>query len=196
MLSKIEGRNYVFLLDGDRFPVKVNRKVMDRALLDIEVSFKKVQLLLKKLYETDYAAYAFIRDMVLGNDSRFDLDDGSSFLIDQVVDNAVSVHERLLTGNDEIKSQEEIETLEDLGYHWYGGGLAHVMYEKVLEDSDEKEVVEEIQQSGDKMVRRIRTTLWKKTNFGKSSVSITYKKIGNTKRLVKAFFNSKAEKHF
>lgn len=124
MLSKIEGRNYVFLLDGDRFPVKVNRKVMDRALLDIEVSFKKVQLLLKNLYETDYAAYAFICDMVFENNSRFDLDDGSSFLIDQVVENAVSVHERLLTSNDEIKPQEEIETLEDLGYHWYGGGLA------------------------------------------------------------------------
>ena len=43
------------------------------------------------------------------------------------------------------------------------------------------------------MLRRIRTTLWEKTNYGKSSLSINYKKIGNTKRLVKAFLNSMVE---
>lgn len=191
--SRVDGRNYLVLPEGERFPLKLNRKRLDKALFGIEVSFKKIQALMKELYEQDYDSYVFIRDYVFGY-GRFEFDEGSSFHLDDVVDTVVSVHGSLLSRMDEIRPVEEVEMLEDLGYKYYGGGLAHVMYEKVLEDTDEKEVVEEIQQVEGKMVRRIRTTLWEKTSYGKSSRSITYRKIGNTKRLVRAFLNSCANR--
>lgn len=192
MKSKIEGRNYVVLYDDDRFPVKINKKRLDSSLINLNISLKKIQLLMKELYQTDYDAYAFIRNNVFDY-QHFDFDEGSSFLLDNAIDTISSLHEWLLTNHDEILPREEVETLEDLGYQWFGGGFAHIMYEKILEDTDEKEVVEEIQEVDGKMLRRIRTTLWEKTHYGKSSLSINYKKIGNTKRLVKAFLNSMAK---
>ena len=55
-----------------------------------------------------------------------------------------------------------------------------------------QEIIEEILLL-DEPVRRLRTTLWEKTSYGKSSKSIRYKKLPIGKKLAKAIENTKKE---
>ena len=59
-----------------------------------------------------------------------------------------------------------------------------IVFEKTLEDSDEQEVVEEIQVTGSgEYLRRKRTIIWDKTTYGRCSRSIKYKKLPIGKKL-------------
>lgn len=191
MKSKMEGHSYVILQDGERFPVKLNRKRTDKSLLELKTSLEKVRVLMKELYASDYDLYSFLRDSVLRG-SRFDFDEGDSSFLDSLLYDITSVHEYILTHTDEIKSREELESLEDLGYRRRLGfsDPGAPLYEKILEDTDEKEIVEEIIEVKGKVFRHVVTTYWKKTDFGRASCKIFNKRIGVPKRLVKAYRNS------
>lgn len=64
------------------------------------------------------------------------------------------------------------------------------MYERLLEDNDEREVVDEIQFPNGKPLRRLRTVLWEKVEHGKSSKSITYEEIEIDEKLALVIENT------
>ena len=192
MKSKIEGRSYIVLPDEVKFPVKLNQKRVDKTLMELDISLKKIQFLMKNLYETDYDTYKLIVKQVFGEDV-FSFDEGKSHQLDMMIDNLDAFHEQLLTGNDEIPAREEIESLEDLGYTCSVLDKDTVLYQKTLKVVGDEEVIEEIFEIEGKMVRFIRTVRWEQTEYGRSGKS-SRRKVGNTKRLIKAFLVSKKER--
>ena len=192
MKSRIEGRNYIVLPNEAKFPVKLNQKRVNKTLMELDVSLKKIQFLMKQLYETDYDAYKLIVNQVFG-ENVFDFDEGKSHQLNMMIDNLDEFYQQLLTGNDEIPAREEIETLEDLGYSCRMLDRNNVMYEKTLKKAENEDVIEQIFEWEGKVVRWIRTIYWEESEFGRSGKS-TRRKIGNTKRLIKAFLVSKKER--
>jgi hypothetical protein len=67
----------------------------------------------------------------------------------------------------------------------------------VIEDTEKKEITEEIiladktKNPDAEPIRRIRTTLWEKTEYGRASTSITYKKLRIGKKLMRAIENTR-----
>ena len=192
MKSRIEGRNYIVLPNEAKFPVKLNQKRVNKTLMELDVSLKKIQFLMKQLYETDYDAYKLIVNQVFG-ENVFDFDEGKSHQLNMMIDNLDEFYQQLLTGNDEIPAREEIETLEDLGYSCRMLDRNNVMYEKTLKKAENEDVIEQIFEWEGKVVRWIRTIYWEESEFGRSGKS-TRRKIGNTKRLIKAYLVSKKER--
>ena len=192
MKSRIEGRNYIVLPNEAKFPVKLNQKRVNKTLMELDVSLKKIQFLMKQLYETDYDAYKLIVNQVFG-ENVFDFDEGKSHQLNMMIDNLDEFYQQLLTGNDEIPAREEIETLEDLGYSCRMLDRNNVVYEKILKKEENEDVIEQIFEWEGKVVRWIRTIHWEESEFGRSGKS-TRRKIGNTKRLIKAFLVSKKER--
>ena len=64
--------------------------------------------------------------------------------------------------------------------------------EKIIEDTDEKEVVEEVLFL-DRVIYRRRTTIWEKTSWGKSSKEINYETIRLTNKMKMICENTKRE---
>lgn len=60
----------------------------------------------------------------------------------------------------------------------------------MIEDNDEREVVDEIQFPNGKPLRRLRTVLWEKVEHGKSSKSITYDEIEIDEKLARVIENT------
>ena len=192
MQTRVDGRNYVILYDDDRVPEKINKNKVDGALKKLETALKSIQDVIDKAYDDNYNLYRMLDKCI------FDyypyctgLDDGKCSTIDSMLYSVRQLQETLKE-DDEIPDYKEAYEnsilLEDLGYKNSWGGRRGV-WEKVLEDTDEKEVVEEIQRFEDPL-RRIRTTYWEKTDYGKSSTSITYKKLRIGKKLMRAIENT------
>ena len=85
--------------------------------------------------------------------------------VHKALENLECLQEQLKTHNDDIPLYEEIVTLPDLGYR-KDPVSRHRLWEKVKEDTDEQEIIEEILLL-DEPVRRLRTTLWKRPAMGK-----------------------------
>ncbi len=188
MKSKIDKRSYVVLLDEERFPLKLNRKRTDKALLELSADFGKISNIMKTAYNTDYNLYVFLRD-ILSDSSTFDFDEGRDWRLEEIFKSIEQTHKELLTNHDEIKSEEEVLTMEDLGFRSFS--FRPIMYEKLIDDTDEKEVTEEVFEWEGKLRHRFRTTIWEKVSYGKSSKEIKYKEARITKRLATAYANSK-----
>lgn len=190
MDSKIEGKNYIVLTDGDKFPVKLNVTKTDKSLARIEKALSSVKEEIMNLYETNYDLYRLLDDEV------FDwpvsgFDDGKCSNLDSLIYQLHQLQSRLHTQNDSIPPVEDLITLDDFGY---SNEYHHAkIWEKKIEDNDEREVVDEIQLL-DPPLRRIRTIEWEKTEHGKSSKKITYKKLSIGKKLLKAAENTKSKK--
>ncbi len=52
MLAKTEGRNYIVLRDGEKIPVKLNRKKTDKTLLELEQCFKKAGDIIRQICQS------------------------------------------------------------------------------------------------------------------------------------------------
>ena len=189
MLSKKEKRNYAVLLTDERFPEKVNRKYADKTISKLKSLLESIQDIVKDTYDKDYGLYRVLFSEYLGD--YFDVDDGSSWKLRNSIDALRELQETLATHDDEILTQEEVLTLEDLGFRRMVWDRTMYIFEKQIKESDEEDIVEEICRiNNGSIIRRIRTTIWEKTDFGKSSKSIRYKKIRMNKKLEKAFLNS------
>jgi hypothetical protein len=191
MKSKVKGRNYVILRRDDcRIPEMVNKKRLDNALVSLEKAFSAICEVLDDLYRNDRSAHSIVEDNALYwvLRDRYELSDSSCFDLDRVLDDIHELRVFLATHDDEIRPEEEVITLNDLGFREEipGGGFR---WEKCIEDNDEREIVEEICILEDGPVRRIRTIEWEKTDYGKSSKSIRYKKMPIGKRMMKAINN-------
>ena len=192
MKSKIEKRNYIVLLDDERYPYKINRKYMDKNIAILKSSLEKIKSVLKNTYNEDYSTYDVLFQHCM--DYPLDVNDGKSWKLNSYIEALDELQEVLLTHNDEIKPIEEVSTLEDFGFRLWVWEKGIYVYEKCLFESDEKEIIEEILNTKDgRLIRRTRTTLWESTSYGKSSKSIVYDTLRMTKQLKTAFYNSVKE---
>ena len=187
MRSKKEGRNYLIQLYGIA-PYKINRRLTDKLLLQ---SIKHLGALIdvyKKAQEKD-CSLSYLLDLTDDIESTIDKLEAQK---EWTEDN----YKYLQTHNDEFRGPETYLTFENLGYRWdmslsrYRKNEWPQAYTKIIEDTDERSIEEEIWIFEDReIMRRIRTTLWDKTDYGKSSRSITYKKKPLTKKIKLAAAN-------
>ena len=192
MLSKKDKRNYIVLLTDERFPEKVNRRFADKTIEKLKSSLETIQTIIKDTYDKDYGLYRVLFDEYL--EYHFDVSDGKSWKIGNSIDALNELQETLATHDDDICTKEEVTTLEDLGYRLMVWDKTMYIFEKQIKESDEEDIVEEVLRlKNNPIKRRIRTTLWDKTSFGKSSRSIRYKQIRLNKKLENAFLNSVKE---
>lgn len=190
--SKIEKRDYCILKDGERFPIRLNKKKTDHIISSLIHKFGSLENVLEDIQREDSDIGNFVLNTVLRslyNMSYYSDAQDFQYQIQNVLKDLVDLQEFLKTHDDEIKPEEEVVLLSDLGYKKdYVGKL----WGKILEDTDEKEVTEEILLY-EKPLRRIRTIIWEKTDYGKSSKSIRYKKMPIGKKLEKAIENTQNE---
>ena len=196
MLSRKEGRNYLILNQDSEIPVKINRNKLDKKLNRLKKALSAVQKELADAYDEDSSLYMILRDEVFDGYSTGGLYDGKSGWIDDVLYRISNVQETLAGEDDEIHDKEDMITLDSLGYRNMYLQEAR-FWEKTIENTEEKEVTEEIiltdrtKNSDAGPVRRIRTVLWEKTEYGRASTSITYKKLRIGKKLIKAIENTR-----
>lgn len=202
MLSRKEGRNYVILRQGEKIPSKVNKKRTDDKLKKLQSALKTIKDELQDAYDNDPELYHLMQEEVFSRCecSYRELYDGSIGWIEDAIYSISELKENLAE-DDEIPKEEDVVTLRDLGYTKASLSSPDLeFWEKILEDTEEKEVTEEIVYSslppakelGAEPVRRIRTTLWERMAYGKASTSITYKKLRIGKRLMRAIENTRS----
>lgn len=191
MKSKRVGHDYMILYDENRLPIRVNKRRTDKALKDLKCGFNKIRETLEDLYKSrDYETYYFVIRHVL-DDYTLPIEEGKSWHINYAIDSISSVQETLAT-DDDIPPEEDVVTLRDIGYK--DNYHQHRIWEKVIEDSKEKEVIDEIQFLIDKTpLRRMRTTLWEYRPGVKASKEIKYRKLPIGKKLAKICENTVSE---
>ena len=192
--SKIDGRDYLFQIDDEdnykRSVRRINKNKTDASLRRLRNAMTVICDELEKVYEGNYSLYDLIRDEYVFCGS-LQLEDGEIYWLRAARDRIAELETMLQTQNDELDyiPPKEMITLSDLGYKAITNSTP--FYEKTIEDNDEQEVVEEILVGGSgEYIRRKRTVLWERTNYGKSSKSIKYKKLPIGKRLYKAIQNT------
>ena len=200
MLSRTEGRNYIILGPGEKIPSKINKKKTDKKLEKLQAALNTIRDELQDTYESDYRLYDLLQDEIFSRCecSYREMNSGSIGWIEDVIYSISELKENL-SKDDEIPEKESITTLYDIGYQRTHLLSDACFWEKILENTEEKEVVEEIVYSdnpgekdhGIKLTRRIRTTMWEKTKYGKASTSITYRKLRIGKKLAKVIENTR-----
>ena len=193
MLSKKQGRSYIVQdYEGD-YPRKLNRKKTDKALALLEKSFRAASKAISDLYDDDTELYWFIVDNIWLPDSYYICNDKLPETMSDIYRSIKDLQDFLKEHDDKIKPPEETIRLEDLGFKDFlfnaKADDPHV-FERTKYENDDSEVIEEIVFNEGKTFRRIRTTMWEKTKFGKTSTSIKYKKRPLTKELKKAAENT------
>ena len=189
MKSKVQGRNYLVQQGECDIPEKLNKKATDRSLTVLRKALETVSTVMKDAYETDYTLFKFLEGHLVCGYTK-DYSGGTNWALEEAINNIRETEEILKTHDDEIKKPEEAMTLEDLGYRNQYHYKKKTWYEKILEDTEEKEIVEEVIVIENKILRRQRTTIWEKTSYGRSSKNITYKKLRVTKAILRATENT------
>lgn len=181
---------YRILLDDEHVPCELDKEHVDFVLSDFLNHFKEIQKGIERLYDYDYELY---RLLFKDTYNTLDVSDGRSWKLSDIISIIEDLQESLETNDDEIKSAEESIILNDLGFrreYW-----DERIWTKILEDTDEKEVVEEvILLKGSEPLHRKRTTIWEKVPGGKSSKSIVYEDLPISEELRKAAENDNKEK--
>lgn len=179
------------LRDGMFSPEKLNRKRTNLILRDIYFSLCTLQECIKKSYEEEPNLYRLLEDEVFTG--YVSLDDGRSYAVDTMEVNVSKMEDVLRIHDDDLSVAPKKVLMEDLGYRRDCIGPSSFRFEKELVDNDEQSVVEEVYSYEGNVERRQRTVFWEKTNYGRSSKLIRYKKFRMTKQIAEAFANSLAE---
>lgn len=193
MKSRKTAYKYVVQEHDGYEPVKISRKRTDVALKAIADGADRIRRAMLGLYERDYDTYRFVKEKVFGEASYMsvsEFDEGRSDYFDEVFRNARETAETLLAHDDEIVYEPPKKTLEDFGFRsqsWHD----EMWYEKTLEDTEDREVTEEVLFYKGKLYHRKRTTCWRRFDGGKESTSIEYDKLYTGKRMKAVIENTK-----
>ena len=194
MKTRKDGINYIIAdSEYDKYPRVIDKELLDKNLAELKEIFNLLKSKFENLYEKNYDIYRVILDSSWNFD-KFDFDEGRSYVINSIITDIKDFQETLLT-DDNIKSKEELWTLEDEGYRrdytfksrWY----------KVLNDTEEEEKIEEI--FTDIPLRRNRTIFWNIVDHGRSSREIIYEDLPIDNQLLQFIQNTrkiKGEKNF
>ena len=187
MLSRKEGRNYLVQF-YNMPPRKINCRLTDKLLQQAIRHLDALIHIYKTACEKEYSLTYLLSDT----------DDIETWIEKLEAERrwVKDSYEQVTTSQDEIRPVETYLTFEDLGYKWdmgfsqYKKNGSPQAYTKTIEDTDERSIEEEIWIFEDGSIsRRIRTTLWDTTDYGKSSRSITYRKLRVTKKIKLAAAN-------
>lgn len=161
MNSKIVGRNYAFWNPGDKTPEKLNKSKTDKSLERLSKAFATIEEELQSVYYGNEGLYNILASYFDNAGMEMD-DEKASWRLRHVHDSIDELKASLAEHDDELPDEERLLELSDFGFK--PGRFSHRehdYYMKVLEDTDEKEVVEEIIVRKDP-IRRVRTTIWEK----------------------------------
>ena len=115
--SKIQGHNYIVQESPQDLSEKLNRRHTDAALEQIVKDAKSLRGIMLYLHDQDYAVYEFMRKYIFSGYWRgLEFEDGKSYLLDTIIEEAQGVLRSLHERSDEIVPQEKIITLIDLGF--------------------------------------------------------------------------------
>ena len=184
--ATVKGYNYLIQNDSDRHTIKINKKRTDRTLKRISESLKVIRQEVKNAYDHDPSLY-YLLDYLFG-DTRIEVRDGECIFLDNALEDITKLQDVLETHDDVILVTGEDETLLDLGYKFnaaYGK-----IYEKTIEDTEEREIVDEILITEEGPLRRIRIIEWEVSEYSRSSKSIKYRKLPIGKKLKRAIDNT------
>ncbi|MBQ3900529.1 MAG: hypothetical protein II736_02285 [Clostridia bacterium] len=152
----------------------------------ISESLKVIRQEVKNAYDHDPSLY-YLLDYLFG-DTRIEVRDGECIFLDNALEDITKLQDVLETHDDVILVTGEDETLLDLGYKFnaaYGK-----IYEKTIEDTEEREIVDEILITEEGPLRRIRKIEWEVSEYSRSSKSIKYRKLPIGKKLKRAIDNT------
>lgn len=163
----------------------MNKKRTDKTLKKIRIALKTINEEIASAYTTDRSLYKLMEDVIFDPLSMEFYDD-HCWRLKAAQEATEELQEILSTHNDEIlpPNISQTENLQNLGYRnmdpW------NFYFEKILEENEEREVVDEIQIVDGKPLRRERTIEWEKTDNRHSSKTIKYKQLPISKKLSKA----------
>lgn len=190
MRSKIEGRNYVIQQDGEKHSYKYNKKRVDDVINRLMKASNTIHDILLDLYEDDYNLYEIFISYMFDFGSYYSFQDGTCGAVESICDGLEELKQQLEEGNDDILPFEDVATLGDLGFKKDYASRGQI-WVKILEDTDDREIVEEIVHLDDgRYLYRTRTIEWKKTEYGRTSESIVYKNKVIGKNLMKSIKNT------
>lgn len=184
--ATVKGYNYLIQTDNDRHTIKINKKRTDRTLKRISDSLKIIRQEVKNAYDHDPSLY-YLLDYLFG-DTRIEVRDGECIFLDNAFEDITKLQDVLETHDDVILVTGKDETLLDLGNKFnaaYGK-----IYEKTIEDTEEREIVDEILITEEGPLRRIRIIEWEVSEYSRSSKSIKYRKLPIGKKLKRAIDNT------
>ncbi len=179
--------NYRILFDGEHLPVEIPQEELNGYLNKLSEAVNTFRCFLSDSYEGDETKYEVLKEIM--NRSCVDYQDGKNWKLEDINYEVEQMLQYLETTKDAIPSFEESETIQDYGFHeeWRGSGV----FEKKLENTDEREVVEELLLHGDEFMHRKRTIVWEQTEYGKSSKEIIYEDLPLDDNLLRLLNNSK-----
>lgn len=180
---------YRIMYDYDHIPIELDKYLVDKNIEEILESLKAINAKIEKLYNYDYEIYDLIFNHIYDS---LDVSDGKSWRIKTLIDDIEDLKKKLDNNDDNIKEPKQCVTLEDLGFN-LSFTSDKTLWEKILEDTDEKEIIEEVLIL-DNPIRRKRETTWEKTDYGKHSKEIIYTELPMTEELIIAINNLKEEK--
>lgn len=182
MVSKREGGNYIIGENPyDKYPITIPQKKLCEEIEKLEKLTTHCHNFLENLYGTDVLnALSYDR----GLDNAID---DLKYAVDGITDELVW-YKKMLAVDGTIYPLEDLWTLADEGFHTEWSGE---LWERELESTPEKEVVEEICIIDDtNFLHRKRTILWDNTSYGRTSRSITYEDLPITPELTKYVYNT------
>ena len=192
MKCKVKGEKYLILGDGERIPEEFNKQQVDECLESLIHAFSEFEKGLEHSLRDKMDAFSFISSNCFDVNHRYGLHDTILEEVNADLEELCALQTRLSNADDQVPDPEDAYVLEDYGFRNRSFGREAPVYGKVLVDNDEREVTEEVfkDTATKKYVHRLRTIIWRKEEFGKSSESITYEQKPMTEKLKKAFLNS------
>lgn len=182
MVSKREGGNYIIGDNSyDKYPLTISQKELCEGIDKLEKLTAHCYNFLRNLYSTN------VLNALAYNHALYDAIDDLWYAVDGITAELVW-YKKNLAVDDTMYPLEDLWTLADEGFHSAWGDE---LWERELESTPEKEVVEEICIIGDTdFLHRKRTILWDQTPHGRTSRSITYEDLPITPELTKYVHNT------
>ena len=184
MKSKVEGRNYAIPEDWMDRPVRINKKETDAVLKKMNHALTDLIDVFRDAYEHNVDLYDILKESFFD----FDISEGKSWRFDYAKRTCDEMIQSLSENDDDIKDELYYTTLKDLGFKQ--DYAVDYRWEKIIEDTDEKEIVEEVVFLKKTIYRR-RTTIWEKIPYGRSSKEINYETIRLTNKMKMICENTK-----
>lgn len=183
MLSTVRDNKYIVLEDDSAYAQEFDKEQVDKALKDLRAAFSSLAKIYGNLEESNICEFF---------ESHISIRDSTYYKSPQQIFSDMAIRfgrlqKALKSSDDEIPPPEDRLTLEEIGFVEVRPGF----YENVINDTEEAEVVQEVQ-FGDKVLFRLRTTIWEPTDFGKTSKEISYTNLPLTEAMEKIINNTEA----
>ena len=170
--SKRVGDKYLIQDNDSKFPYEVNKPTLDWHLSIIRDDLKNLREDLKEFHKLSpyefnvVATYSYLLD-------KDNAGEGEFYFLESIYEDVKDLEEMLST-DDEIKSKEDLITLEDIGFVKVYSGTVDHFYSKFIDCEFNIGKTKEVYVENGKIIHRLRTIKWKEVEGGRESESIEY----------------------